>query len=51
MLATVSTNVFGEAEYHIMIIYADNLEALIQAEQEALRQRQEQLQQRGVKVF
>ncbi len=50
-MVTVSTNVFGEAEYHIMIFYADNLEALTQAEQEELRQRQEQLQQRGVKAF
>lgn len=51
LMVTVSTNVFGEAEYHIMIFYADNLEALIQTEQEALQQRQEQLQQRGVKAF
>jgi hypothetical protein len=51
MLATISTNVFGNPEYHIIIYFGDNLEALIQTEQEEIQQRQEQLQQRGVKAF
>ena len=51
LMVTLSSNVFGETEYHIMIYFADNLEALAQTEQEALRQRQQQLQQRGVKAF
>lgn len=51
LLVTIKRNVFGEAEYHIMIYYADNLETLVQTEQEALQQRQQQLQQRGVKAF
>jgi hypothetical protein len=50
-MVTVSTNVFGEAQYHIMIYFCDNLEAMVRAQQEEQRQRQEQLKQRGVRAF
>lgn len=51
LMVTVSTDVFGEAQYHIMIYFGDNLEDLVRRKQEELRQRQEQLQQRGVRAF
>jgi hypothetical protein len=51
LMVTVSTNVFGEAQYHIMIYFCDNLEAMVRAQQKEQRQRQEQLKQRGVRAF
>lgn len=51
LMVTVRSNTFGQPEYHIMIYFADNLAALIQSEQETVRQRQEQIQERGVKAF
>ncbi len=51
LIASITTDRFGEPRYHIMMYFAGNIEALIATERHALRQYEDEREKAGGKAF